>query len=99
MLVAAVIAKAAATAPALADSARRVIRQSLGTPALDPLRDLAFRAAFVHAQLGDKPDAVRLLKEYLAANPQRVEAFRRDPGWYFRPLKGDPAYERLLGGN
>ncbi len=98
MLVAAVIARAAKDGtPALADSARRVVERSLGTPAIDPLRDLAFRGAFVRAQLGDKGDAVRLLKEYLAANPQRMEAFRKDPGWYFRNLKGDPAYEQIVG--
>ena len=98
MLVAAVIARAAKDgAPALADSARRVVGASLGTPAIDPLRDLAFRGAFVRAQLGDKAEAVRLLKEYLAANPQRLEAFRKDPGWYFRSLKGDAGYEQIVG--
>ena len=98
MLVAAVIARAAkGGSPALADSARRVVDASLGTPAMDPLRDLAFRAAFVHAQLGDNALAIKLLKEYLAANPQRIDAFRKDPGWYFRPLAGDPAFKQIVG--
>ena len=98
MLVAAVLARAAQNGqPALADSARRVAARSVGDPGIDQLRELALFGAFVHTQLGDADDAIRLLKEYLAANPQRVESLRADPGWWFKPLESNPRFRQALG--
>ncbi|MBI2795662.1 MAG: protein kinase [Gemmatimonadetes bacterium] len=97
MLVAAVIARASKTQPALADSARHVARRSEGTAQSDPTRDLAFFGAFVYTLLGDKDEAIRLLKEYLAANPSRAASLRSDPGWYFKPLEGDVRFRQLVG--
>jgi serine/threonine-protein kinase len=97
MLVAAAIARASKTTPSLADSARRVARQSEGSAAVDGTREAAFRGAFVYALLGDKADAVRLLTAYFAANPNRVSSFAADPGWWFRDLQGDPQFQRLVG--
>ncbi len=98
MLVAAVIARAAkAGRPALADSARRVVRASLGDPQIDGVRELAFYGSFVYTILGDNADAVRLLKEYLAANPQRLPSMRNDPGWWFKDLDRDRSFRQLLG--
>jgi serine/threonine-protein kinase len=98
MLVAAVIARASKEGkPALADSARSVVKRSVGDPTIDQLRELAFFGSFVHAILGDDDDAVRLLKDYLAANPQRVESLRNDPGWWFKGLESDPKFRRALG--
>jgi serine/threonine-protein kinase len=100
MLVAAVIARAAkAGQPALADSARRVVRASLGDTQIDGLRELAFYGSFVHAILGDTDDAIRLLKEYLAANPQRLQSMRNDPGWWYKDLEREPRFRQLLGLN
>jgi serine/threonine-protein kinase len=100
MLVAAVIARAAkAGQPALADSARHVVRASLGDTQIDGLRELAFYGSFVHAILGDTDDAIRLLKEYLAANPQRLQSMRNDPGWWYKDLEREPRFRQLLGLN
>ncbi|MBX9928332.1 MAG: protein kinase [Gemmatimonadaceae bacterium] len=97
MLVAAVLARASKTTPALADSARRVVKRSLGDAKSDPLRELAYFGSFVHALLGDSADAVRLLKEFLAANPDRIETMRADPGWWFKSLQNDAKFKQLLG--
>jgi serine/threonine-protein kinase len=97
MLVAAVIARASRSRPELADSARRVARRSEGDATIDQTRDLAFRGAFVHTVLGDKSDAIRLLKSYIAANPQRRGSLKADPGWWFRDLRDDPAFRQLVG--
>jgi hypothetical protein len=97
MLVAAVLARASKSRPELADSARRVARRSEGNPTVDQTRDLAFRGAFVYTILGDKADALRLLKEYIAANPQRRASLRADPGWWFRDLRDDPGFRLLVG--
>ena len=97
MLVAAVIARASRSRPELADSARRVAGRSEGDATLDQTRDLAFHGAFVYTLLGDKDDALRLLKVYVAANPQRRGSLRTDPGWWFRDLRDDPGFRRLVG--
>jgi len=100
MLVAAVIARAAkAGQGALADSARRVVRASLGDAQIDSPRELAFYGAFVHTILGDSDEAIRLLKEYLAASPDRVQSMRNDPGWWFKDLERNPRFRQLLGLN
>jgi len=97
MLVAAVIARASQQQPNLADSARRVAKRSEGTPEIDPTRDLALRGAFVYTLLGDKDDAIRLLKQYLAVNPGKAEGLRDDAGWWFRSLEGDPRFRQAVG--
>lgn len=97
MLVAAAIARASAGQPALADSARHVARRSEGSVETGKTREPAFLGAFVYALLGDKNDAFRLLKEYLAANPGKADGLRDDPGWYFRPLEDDPRWRQAVG--
>jgi len=97
MLVAAVIAMASKQQPALADSARHVARRSEGTVELHKTRDPAFYGARVYTILGDKADAVRLLKEYLAANPGKDQGLRADAGWWFKDLENDPGFRRAIG--
>jgi serine/threonine-protein kinase len=97
MLVAAVIAKASRQRPALADSARHVAKRSEGTAELHKTRDPAFYGARVYTILGDKVEAVRLLKEYLAANPGKDQGFRENAGWWFREIETDPGFRRAVG--
>ncbi|MFI5312265.1 MAG: hypothetical protein ACHQQ3_13580, partial [Gemmatimonadales bacterium] len=97
MLVAAVIARASKTNPALADSARHVAKRSEGDGTIDPNRDLALYGAFAYALLGDKSDAVRLLKLHFAVNPHKIASYREDPGWQFADLKTDPGFMQLVG--
>jgi TolB-like protein len=98
LLVAMVIARAAKSNATLADSARHVIKRSEGDATMDPTRDLALYGAMAAATLGDKADAIRLLKEHLAVNPQKIAGFRDDPGWQYRELMTEPAYKQLVGG-
>ncbi len=100
--VAAVLANASSRVPTretvfLADSARRVVKRSLGDAVVDPTRDLTLTGALVHTMLGDKAEAIDLLKTYLAANPSRRAAFADDPGWMFRDLSQDPGFRQLVG--
>jgi serine/threonine-protein kinase len=100
MLVAAVIARAAKTGPpALADSARRLVRASVGDAQIDSPRELALFGAFVHTLLGDAEEAIRLLKVHLAASPGRLQSMRNDPGWWFKDLEREPRFRQLLGLN
>ena len=99
LAVAAVIARAAVAgsdAP-LADSARRVAKRAHATRKIDPDGELLGNEAFVHVVLNDKPEAIRLLKEYFAINPGHRAGFARTNHWWWRPLRDDPAFADLVG--
>jgi serine/threonine-protein kinase len=96
MLVAAVIARASKLNPSLADSARHVAKASEGNAQIDGTREAAYRGAYTYTILGDKNDAIRLLKDYLAANPQRAVTLRDDPGWWFRDISNEPQFRQLV---
>lgn len=91
MLVAAVLARAG-----LKDSAQAVARAARDDAALDPTRSLYDIDAFVHLLAGDREEALRSLKVYLAANPNRIKDFTPDPGWRFRDLQGVPGFQALV---
>jgi len=97
LLLAAAMAQASAKQPPLADSARRIVKASIGDAQIDPNRDLTYLAAFVYAQLGDDADAVRMVKEYLAANPQRARSLRDEPWWGFKRIEGNAQFRQLVG--
>jgi len=100
MLVAAVLVRASKQGksdPALADSARRVLKRSLGNPTIDPKHELAYYGAFVYTLLGESDEAIRLIKEYLTLNPERAEGMRNDDGWWFKALEGNPKFQQALG--
>ena len=97
MIVAMVIARAAQSTPSLADSARHVIVRSKGDASIDKVRDLAWLGAMAYTILGDKPEAVRLLKDHLAVNPQKVASLAADPGWAFRDLASEAGFRQLVG--
>lgn len=78
----------------LTDSARRLTARSLGSPDIDPERELAELGAIVYTILGDKDEAFKQLSSYLASNPQQRQAVA---SWEFRGLESDPRYVALLG--
>jgi serine/threonine-protein kinase len=94
MLVANVLARAG-----LGDSARAVIERSKGNAEIDPTRDLALLGAYAFAQLGDKEQAVQMLKVYLSANERRRASFGTDPGWQLRSLAEYPGFKQLVSGS
>jgi len=58
---------------------------------------LALYGAFVYTLLGDKADAIRLLKEYFGASPDKAAQLRDEPGWWFRDLASDPRFRQAVG--
>jgi serine/threonine-protein kinase len=92
MMVAGVLARAGQK-----DSARAVARGAVASTEVDPTRDLYLQQAFVFTLLDDKPAAVQALKTFLAANPERRNAFAADPGWRLRSLANEPAFKDLVG--
>jgi hypothetical protein len=81
----------------LPDSARRVLQRSRGDAAIDPSRDLLIDEAIVRTMLGDKDEALRLLKTYLAANPEHRKGMAETQSWWWRDLKDDPRFREMVG--
>jgi serine/threonine-protein kinase len=79
----------------LADSARHVMERSQGDPDVDKTRDLLQNVAYVQLLLGDNNAALQSLSAFFQVNPQRKAGFFNEPTWWFRPLKGTPAWEAL----
>ncbi len=92
LYVAAVLARAG-----MVDSARAVVKRSEGDAEIDPKRDLLLRAAFVHTLLADTTAAVNALNVYFSRNEIRRAAYANDPGWWFKPISGAPAFQKLVG--
>jgi eukaryotic-like serine/threonine-protein kinase len=91
MLVAGGLARAG-----MADSARRVLLRSRADPSIDPNRDLLETEAMVRTILGDRSEAVRLLKMFLVANPMHRKGMAENKSWWWRDLKTDPGYQNLI---
>ncbi|HEY6853066.1 MAG TPA: serine/threonine-protein kinase [Gemmatimonadales bacterium] len=90
LLVAAVIARSA-----LADSARAVLGAAHRTVANPYVAvDMSYAEAYVHLLLGERGEALRLLRAYLDANPQERGSTAQHPWW--RALRGDPQFTRLV---
>ena len=81
----------------LKDSARHLLEHSRGTPEIDPEREVLGYQAAAYTMLGDKDEAVRLLSEYLVANPRHREGFRKNVHWWWRGLQDDPRFKALIG--
>ena len=96
MVAAAVLARA----PGLADSARRVLERSRGTPDIDPRRELEGDEAIARVFLHDYDQAVRLLQSYLAANPDHRKGFATNTSlWWKDPkLQAHPGFKALMAG-
>jgi eukaryotic-like serine/threonine-protein kinase len=81
----------------LADSARRVLLHArLGAGDVDPERELVGFEAAVRVMLGDRSEAVRLIKAYLALHPDHRTGFAQSTGWWWRDLQTDPEFRRLV---
>lgn len=81
----------------LADSARRVIMASRGTPEIDAGGELVQLEAFVRVTLGERDEALRLLRQYMANNPEAREERGKIEYWWWRDLRQDPRYKALIG--
>lgn len=97
ILVAGALARVSGGDGALADSARRLIRRNLGDASVDQLRELAYYGAFVSVILGDRDEALGLLRDYIAANPNKARILRDEPGWWFRAIADAPEYQQIMG--
>lgn len=82
----------------LDDSARHVLLRARATPAEDPERDLEGYEAVMRVILKDYDEAVRLIADYLTANPAHRKGFATRTGWWWRDIQGNPKFKALLAG-
>jgi serine/threonine-protein kinase len=80
----------------LKDSARAVALKARAGADVDPTRDLVYLEVMLRNLLGDRTEALELLKLYLATNPQDRTNIARDSTWWFRGLRDDPGFKRLV---
>ena len=80
----------------LKDSARAVALRARAGVDVDPTRDLVYLELMLRSLLGDRDEALQLLKLYLATNPQDKGNIARDSTWWFRGLRDDPEFKRLV---
>ncbi|PYO90534.1 MAG: hypothetical protein DMD66_02295 [Gemmatimonadetes bacterium] len=85
------------TRAGLPDSARHVLERAKGNADVDPQKELLGYEAVGRVMLGDKEEALRLLGEYLIANPKHREGFRKSVHWWWRPIQDDPRFKALIG--
>jgi TolB-like protein len=82
----------------LPDSANAVLARSKPAPGTDPEMELMGLEALVRLHMGEKEQALDLLKTYLTANPQHREAWQWTAHWWWRPIQDDPEFRSLMGG-
>ena len=80
----------------LKDSARAVALRARAGADVDPTRDLVYIEMLLRNVLGDRDEAIQLLKLYLVTNPQDKSTIARDSTWWLRGLREDPEFRRLV---
>ena len=89
LMIAAVIARAG-----LSDSAENVLTRLHAETPQPVLEQAAFEEAGVRVLLGEHEEAMRLLRIFLAGNPQMRETMAKNP--WFRALTAYPAFDSLV---
>jgi len=83
----------------LRDSAEAVLSRSRSTPAVDPEMELLGLEAMVRLHnLGERDQALSLLRTYLTTNPEHRQGWQWTSHWWWRPLQNDPQFRALVGG-
>jgi len=79
----------------LKDSARHVLERARPDRSVDPSQETLSIEAFARTILGDRDEAIALLKRYVAANPSHAFTRGGDISWWWRDLKSDPRFAQL----
>ena len=98
LIVGGVIGRASKASPAarLADSADRVLIAGRAGPDVDPDRELLAYEAIMRAQMGQTDVAVKLLRSYVAINPDHSFKVGDNVHWWWRDLQNNPGFKALL---
>ena len=83
----------------LADSARSVLlrARARSNPESDPTQELLPLEAYMRSLLGDNDEAIDLLKQYVAANPDHDFTHTAGTVWWWRELRQHPRFVEIMG--
>jgi TolB-like protein/tetratricopeptide (TPR) repeat protein len=95
---AAILAAGALAQAGLKDSARRVLVRSRSGIEIDRTRYFVGQEAMIReTALGDRDEALRLLAEFLVANPGHRAGLASSPSWWWTDMRRDPRFRALVG--
>jgi len=80
----------------LKDSADRVALRSRADATVDPNLELTYFEAMLRNRMGDRDESLRLLGQYLAANPQDRMQLANDQSWWWHGVHEDPRFKALV---
>ncbi|MGH7561208.1 MAG: protein kinase domain-containing protein [Gemmatimonadales bacterium] len=92
MLVAATLARAQQK-----DSARRLLVAARGDNEIDPDHALMINEAFIRELMGDRGEALQLLRQYLSLHPEHRAGFAESKMWWWRNLRTDQSFKDMVG--
>jgi hypothetical protein len=64
---------------------------------VDPERELLSHEALVRELLGQRDEALALLKQFIVAKPEHRTGYANSQSWWWRGLKTDPRFQELVG--
>jgi serine/threonine-protein kinase len=97
MIVAGAIGKRVGSTPnPMVDSARQVLVRARADASIDPERELPGFEAIMRTQIGDVDEAISLLKQYVAVNPDHSFMVGGNVHWWWRDLRDNPGFQAVL---
>jgi hypothetical protein len=79
-----------------ADSARHVLLAARADRTVDPDGTLLGSEALVRVRLGDRAEAIRLMKLFVSDHPQHRSGLMRNT-WWWKDLENDPEWKAVVG--
>lgn len=80
-------------------SADQVLLAARPPPSVDPGQELLGIEAVFRVRMGDRREALALLKRYLTTSPDHRDGWRWTRHWWWRDLRHDPEFQALIGGD
>jgi serine/threonine-protein kinase len=80
------------------DSARHVLESAKGDRTVDPEGELVAPEALVRVRLGQRAQAIRVMKAFITTHPQHRAGLLRNT-WWWSDLESDPEFRALAGGS
>jgi hypothetical protein len=83
-------------AAGLPDSARHVLASAKGDRTIDPEGALVAPEALVRIRIGERAEALQIMKLFLTKHPQHRAGLLRNT-WWWSDLQNDPEFRALAG--
>lgn len=81
----------------LPDSANSVLADARAGPEIDPEQEITGYEAVARSVMGDTEGAIRLLQQYVAANPRHFFESGRSTHWWWENVRDHPDFEAVVG--